>query len=279
MTPDTQSQRKRLTRTLASSVLRRHSCPASGLNPSISTQSRVSCGYFEMRHCVNLRRFASYVARGTKDSEVELVQSLRKTACPLKQGEILLEVAKLRHRAQTYSEAMEAYKQSLALISPMPSSKETLFLQATILHGQAVVLVEQKQLDEALDKAESALEMRKTLLGSEHPAVAEALTTIGTVLLRQGRVTRATECFEEALHGFLAHSKGKEDDAFVTLAFFNLGMAYLRNDALKSHGQVALDKSLQLAEIVWGVGHPQTEAMRQAVGSGTPNAQSEVGRV
>jgi tetratricopeptide (TPR) repeat protein len=211
---------------------------------------------------IRTQRILSYIARNTKHTEKDLLAQLSTTKTSIDKSKLYLELGKLKHREQNFSEAVSFYDQGLNALQSS-ASRDITFMKSTLLHGQAAVFLdENRDLPYALEKAEGSLEIRKILLGSKHAAVAETLTTIGGILLRQNHVTRATECFEQALNGFLEHTKGKEDDPYVTLAFFNLGTAYLRKEEMRKHGVAAIKKSLQLAELLWGVGHAQTERIR-----------------
>jgi len=182
-------------------------------------------------------------------------------------GEALGVLGKLKHREGDLQAALDFYRKSAAAFEKIPGAgKKQKFDYSCALSNVSAALGELGRAEEALGVAESALVLRKTLLGGGHFSVAESLTNIGRILFMLGRINRATESFEEALTLFLAHSEGKEDTPYVAIAYLNVGLAYQKHPGgLEVQGSKAIEKAARLAVLVWGEDHPQTLSFKEAL--------------
>lgn len=174
--------------------------------------------------------------------------------------------AMAKHKIGDMYAAINLYSQACKTLENVGKPNiEITFTHAAALNALAAGLSEVGEYDKAMLYAERSLELRKGLLGKKHLAVGESLTTIGTIQFAMGRLSRACESFESALTVILSVCKDKEDSPIVALAFFNVGIVYIRSAELRDEGIKALKKSSRIAESVFGPNHPQTLIIKSSI--------------
>jgi tetratricopeptide (TPR) repeat protein len=182
------------------------------------------------------------------------------------------DIAMCHHREGNIPKAVEEYRnavstlEDLLLTSPssdastLPIIRRIRFDLSSAYSGLSVALADANEDESALNFAQKALEIRKSLMGPNHGSVAECLNNLGGLYFRQGMFNRAAEVYQESLRILLTKTQGKEENKYVALAYYNIGLTYDKLDLKK--GADAVYKALLIAEHVWGSGHDQTEQIR-----------------
>ena len=89
----------------------------------------------------------------------------------------------------------------LFCLGGMPRAQQTVPLdEAARLQREADALIEKAQYNEAAERLERALSLRRQNLGEKHPDVAQSLSRLGTVAFYQGNYPRAEQLFQDALN-------------------------------------------------------------------------------
>ncbi|KAF4746343.1 hypothetical protein FOZ63_016886, partial [Perkinsus olseni] len=218
---------------------------------------------------------------GIGDDPVRLAQAIAYIEGAIEAaGEDLTEgVAKLYrdlgmhyHRANKLDRAVEAYRQACAVLDRM--IKETpagnverlraLRYQLASAYSCLSVAVRERDGDdgipEALSICNQALELRKACVGAKHLSVAECLNNAAGMLHVQGSYERAVELYSEALQILLTHTGGKEENRFVAMTYFNIGLAYEKLGKLEGAAD-AMEKSVNLSAHLWGPSNENVKEM------------------
>ncbi|KAF4658385.1 hypothetical protein FOZ61_005668 [Perkinsus olseni] len=218
---------------------------------------------------------------GIGDDPVRLAQAIAYIEGAIEAaGEDLTEgVAKLYrdlgmhfHRANKLDRAVEAYRQACAVLDRM--IKETpagnverlraLRYQLASAYSCLSVAVRERDGDdgipEALSICNQALELRKACVGAKHLSVAECLNNAAGMLHVQGSYERAVELYSEALQILLAHTGGKEENRFVAMTYFNIGLAYEKLGKLEGAAD-AMEKGVNLSAHLWGPSNENVKEM------------------
>jgi tetratricopeptide (TPR) repeat protein len=177
------------------------------------------------------------------------------------------EIAMCHHRMRSMEQAIQEYRNAIGILENLlvitPSSqnsstvlKRTRFDLSTALSGLSVALADENLDAESLDCALRALEIRKSMLGANHPSVAECLNNLGGLYFRQSSFNKAAEAYQESLRVLLTKTGGKEENKYVALAYFNIGLTYKKLGLNK--GVDAIQKALLISNHIWGPEHEQT---------------------
>jgi tetratricopeptide (TPR) repeat protein len=171
------------------------------------------------------------------------------------------------HRAGDVEAAISEYRVAAGileeLITEIPNLEEnhvvlrrSRFDLSSVLSGLSVALADVNENQGALECALKALELRKSLMGPNHASVAECLNTLGGLYFRQASFNKAAEMYQESLRILLTKTGGKEENKYVALAYYNIGLTYDKLGIQK--GLDAVYKALLIAEHIWGPNHDQT---------------------
>lgn len=177
------------------------------------------------------------------------------------------DIAMCHHREGDVDAAITEYQKTAELLEKLlletpPTGENTVtikrarFDSSSAFSGMSVALADKGADTEALEYALRALEIRKSLLGPNHASVAECLNNLGGLYFRQSSFNKAAEMYQESLRILLTKTAGKEDNKYVALAYYNIGLTYDKLGIKK--GADAVRKALLIAEHIWGANHDQT---------------------
>jgi len=178
------------------------------------------------------------------------------------------DIAMCHHRDGDIEGAINEYEQVTKILDDLllrcPSNdpkftaviKRSRFDISSALSGLSVALADLGRDEESLQYALKSLEIRKSLMGQNHASVAECLNNVGGLYFRQSNFNKAAEMYQESLRILLTKTQGKEENKYVALAYYNIGLTYNKLGIKK--GQDAVYKALLIAEHVWGTNHDQT---------------------
>ncbi len=177
------------------------------------------------------------------------------------------DIAMCHHRGGDVDAAISEYKIVIELLekcllatSPsaetVPILKRARFDLSSAFSGLSVALADKSSDAEALEYALKSLEIRKAIMGPNHPSVGECLNNIGGLYFRQSNFNKAAEMYQESLGILLTKTGGKEENKYVALAYYNIGLTYDRLGLKK--GRDAVYKALLIADHIWGPNHDQT---------------------
>ena len=177
------------------------------------------------------------------------------------------DIAMCHHRAGDVEAAISEYRVAAGilekLITEIPNLEENRVVLrrsrldlSSVLSGLSVALADVNENQGALECALKALELRKSLMGPNHASVAECLNTLGGLYFRQASFNKAAEMYQESLRILLTKTGGKEENKYVALAYYNIGLTYDKLGLQK--GLDAVYKALLIAEHIWGPNHDQT---------------------
>ncbi len=182
------------------------------------------------------------------------------------------DIAMCQHRDGDIEGSIQEYRNAIStledLLSTCPSNdasvgaiiKRIRFDLSSAYSGIAVALADDSQDTHALEFAQKSLEIRKALMGANHGSVAECLNNLGGLYFRQQNFNKAAEVYQESLRILLTKTHGKEENKYVALAYYNIGLTYDKLGLKK--GADAVYKALVIADHVWGSEHDQTEQIR-----------------
>ena len=185
------------------------------------------------------------------------------------------DIAMCHHREGDVESAIVEYKSTMSILEELlvstPSStpkltalvKRARFDLSSALSGLSVAHADKGDNDLALDFALKALDIRKSLMGPNHASVAECLNNLGGLYFRQSNFTKAADVYQESLRILLTKTQGKEENKYVALAYYNIGLTYAKLGIPK--GADAVKKALLIAEHVWGSDHDQTVQIGQTL--------------
>jgi tetratricopeptide (TPR) repeat protein len=135
---------------------------------------------------------------------------------------------------------------------------------ATVLHNLGMVRFHQGDLDEGERTLSEALEMRRRLLGYEHPSVALSLNNLGTLHLERGDLPSAEHLLRQALS--LQTRLLGEEHSYVAIGLRGLAEALRRQGDLSQAG-VLFDRALDIQRRTLPVGHPEIGETLHLLGS------------
>jgi tetratricopeptide (TPR) repeat protein len=178
------------------------------------------------------------------------------------------DIAMCHHRDGDIEGAILEYKETTRILEDLllrcPSNdqnfaaviKRSRFDISSALSGLSVALADLGKDEESLTHALKSLEIRKALMGPNHASVAECLNNLGGLYFRQSNFNKAAEMYQESLRILLTKTQGKEENKYVALAYYNIGLTYEKLGIKK--GMDAVYKALMIANHVWGPNHDQT---------------------
>lgn len=185
------------------------------------------------------------------------------------------DIAMCHHRAGDIEGSIAEYKRVVnfleELLGESPRDveenrsvlKRCRFDLSSAMSGLSVALADKGDDALALEYASKALEIRKGIMGSNHASVAECLNNLGGLYFRQSSFNKAAEVYQESLGILLTKTGGKEENKYVALAYYNIGLTYCELGIKK--GIDAIRKALVIAEHVWGSNHDQTIQIRSSL--------------
>jgi tetratricopeptide (TPR) repeat protein len=121
---------------------------------------------------------------------------------------------------QRYEDALEEFKQALALLPPDGHSAR----EASVHDGYGTALTRLRRYDEAEPELERALALRQERYGANHPLVAKSLNQLGNLALYRGQPDVALGHYQRAL-AIRQAVAGGEDNAEIALAVGNVAVA------------------------------------------------------
>lgn len=184
------------------------------------------------------------------------------------------DIAMCHHRDGNVDGALSEYRQVVSLLEKLlvetPSDANTTgilrrarFDISSAFSGMSVALADKDANEEALDYALKALEIRKSIMGPNHASVAECLNTLGGLYFRQVNFNKAAEVYQESLRILLTKTQGKEENKYVALAYYNIGLTYNKLGIQK--GRDAVCKAYLIAEHIFGPNHDQTMQIKRSL--------------
>lgn len=151
-----------------------------------------------------------------------------------------------------YTTAMDCYCQALEILDTFGQEQEII---AKIYSGMAVVYSARGEYSDSREYNKKALDIRKQVLGANHPSTAASYNNIGEVCREQGDYDAAISYLKEAC-GIREEKLGVNHPS-TAITYNNLGLAYEGQGNYKE----ALDyfeKALAVKEDVLGVLNPST---------------------
>uniref|UniRef100_A0A7S1Y635 Kinesin light chain n=1 Tax=Grammatophora oceanica TaxID=210454 RepID=A0A7S1Y635_9STRA len=168
--------------------------------------------------------------------------------------------------------AMEFYKEALQLKGESigSESKDTQVTFATVLYNVGMIQSGRENRGNpqrrarALHSFRLCYQLRKDVLGKEHPGVASALHNMGTLLLEDGKVSKSMKYFQESLR--IRQKSLGPDHPDVASSLRHIGRIYqdqgkyqqslgMHDEALRILRLPNGDHSSQLIEVLLGLGH------------------------
>ncbi|CAE7719484.1 KLC1 [Symbiodinium sp. CCMP2592] len=258
--------------------------PPSASSTSSTSNTYINLGKFETLGA-DVGRAATglaYLEETLRVQEAEYAaeeEELRKTTKAMPLAMSLHEVGRQHHQLGDPTQAIVFYQRAKGLVEDaisvrMGSSRSdgkrtkaltyALFTKSEVCSSLGAAYHDAGQAEEALLQHQQALELRKEIVGKEHPGVAECVNNLGNIYFARGSYQKAAEHFEQAL-AILAASC--PDTPFVALTLYNLGLcrAHLGQP---QPAEAALKRALRLAERLLGSEHRQVEMIRQTLEKG-----------
>ena len=184
------------------------------------------------------------------------------------------DIAMCHHRAGDIESAITEYERGIDILqklltetSPTPENAETIkrarFDLSSAYSGLSVAHADKSSDSEALENSLKSLEIRKSMMGANHVSVAECLNNLGGLYFRQSNFNKAAEAYQESLRILLTKTGGKEENKYVALAYYNIGLTYDKLGLRR--GVDAVQKALLIANHIWGPDHDQTIQVGQTL--------------
>ncbi|HEX8433720.1 serine/threonine-protein kinase [Archangium sp.] len=158
------------------------------------------------------------------------------------------------------------HQEALGLALAMESAVECADderVRAESLNDLAIVFQEMGKYEEARVRHESALALRKKVLGPEHYFVVASLNNLGTVLGALGKYEEARVAYTSALD--LREKLLGREHPLVALSYSNLGTAYLELGRYKE-AHALFEHALGIREKALGREHPDVASSLNNVG-------------
>lgn len=128
-------------------------------------------------------------------------------------------------------------------------------VQAQMLQSLSNTLHELGLFDSAENPQARALEIRRDVIGDDHPSTLKSINTSGVLLLEQGKLSEAEPYFREAIE---RSRRVLGDDDPVTLLAINGMGSLLRNQGMHAEAEPYYRESLEGRRRVLGDNHPHT---------------------
>lgn len=165
---------------------------------------------------------------------------------------IYINIAIVRYERGDYTMAMECYGKALEIINTFEREQEIL---AKIYSGIAIVYNAKREYSDSIEYHRKALNIRKQVLGPNHPSTATSYNGIGEVYREQGNYEKAISYLIDACE--VREEKLGINHPSTAISYNNLGLAY---EGKGDHAMALeyLKKALSVKENVLGTDHPST---------------------
>ena len=184
------------------------------------------------------------------------------------------DMAMCHHRAAEIQPAIEKYERAIRLLEVLLQEtpvndktsqiiKRSRFDLSSAYSGLSVAYADISADEPSMEYALKALELRKAVMGPNHASVAECLNNLGGLYFRKENFNKAAEVYQESLRILLTKTAGKEDNKYVALAYYNIGLTYDKLGIKK--GKDAVHKAYLIAEHIFGPFHDQTIQIKQSL--------------
>lgn len=164
-----------------------------------------------------------------------------------------IDLAMLQRQAGDFDGALSSLETVAAgMIDPDSDA-----LLAPLAESRARVFFDLGKIDEAMESARFAYELREAELGAEHPLSIDALNLIGGVRFRAGDLVGAESAWRVVYDGYFGLYGERSLNTITASA--NLGLA-LESQGLYDQAEPLLRDAVELSTDLLGTGHPQTLA-------------------
>jgi len=169
-----------------------------------------------------------------------------------------------------YLRAMKLYEDAIAIreTEDTQQAKKALtyarFALSEVCSSLGVAYNDAGQVDQALKMHQRALEIRKAIVGKDHPSVAECLNNLGGLFFARGSLQKAAEHFEQALDMLTESAEGRQDTPYAALTLYNLGLCRAGLMQMPA-AATALERALQVAERSLGSDHRQVDLIQSTI--------------
>ena len=174
---------------------------------------------------------------------------------PRVQAEIVAS-ASGRYGIELQNRSREAQTQSCKLEMALPrqaSEKESVLQQARELYFKATSLSDTGKVDEALEPAQKAMELREKMLGSDDASVGDTAFILARIFERKSDFPKSEAWYSRALE--IQEKTTGSNSRKVWRTLNNLGAVYQRADELDK-SENALKRAISVCEKAYGYDHP-----------------------
>lgn len=248
---------------------------------SATANSYINLGTFEtmgsdpgrMAMGINYLEEQSQLLEGEHAAETD---PRKKSAKAIGAAQSRMQVGRQHHQQQDANEAISHYKHALDLVQESirarrdeddPASKKAVtyasFLMSEILCALGVAFNDVGRTDEALQMLDKALQLRKAMVGKDHPSIAECMNNLGAIYFGRQAYQKSAEYYEQALE-LLTNASGSEEGPYIGLCYYNIGLCRGHLGEGPAAFQ-ALRKALTIAENALGKDHPQVRLIQDTI--------------
>lgn len=181
--------------------------------------------------------------------EALTLEPRRLTAADSRKPRILRGLGEVAGAQERWDEAESRLQEALEIADETHHGIE----RAQILDEQGKMWLRRQQIDRAEALFRSALDLRRRLLGDNHPRIGDALNNLGTINYDRGNFAEAAEFFRQALE-VLRSSLGPRH-AFVATTLQNLAHSLLNQGEIQAAELGALE-ALEVSRQAYGDDHP-----------------------
>jgi CHAT domain-containing protein/Tfp pilus assembly protein PilF len=166
------------------------------------------------------------------------------------------------------------YVENWKPLADLPRDKQVLLGTALRLHGQGMTLAQQGKYKDAEKQCREALDIRRKVLGEEHPDTAASYSWVASCLDAQGQHGKALPLYEKAL-SICRKELGEEHPS--TTASYNNVASCLNSQGQHDKALPLYEKALTIRRKVLGEEDPSTAISYNNVAS-CLNAQAQHGK-
>jgi len=141
--------------------------------------------------------------------------------------------------------------------APVEEAPDPRLAEASALDVRAAAMSRDGRYSEGADLARQSVDLRRTVLGREHPDLAQPLNELALLLLAQGLSEDARLLFEESLA--LSRAAPRPDDAVMTMTLNHLGLLLERQGDQVAAGRM-MEEGLAIRRSSLGSEHPDVAA-------------------
>jgi len=152
---------------------------------------------------------------------------------------------------------------TLTVAQRLPSADERKLEEARVLMARAAALVRQGQYDDALSPIARARDLRESILGPDHPLVADSLRALAEVHDNKGRYKEAEPLSLRALA--IRQKALGSDHEDVAESLGDLGLLFYQKGDF-AQAESYLRRALAMFERALGSGHPSVAAILGSLG-------------